>query len=84
MEEISKDGQIGRAAMKADMDRKTARRHVEAAKLPSEMKEPWTWRTRPDPFAEDGARAWRLLREQDDSASMAVPRISKLITRDLS
>jgi hypothetical protein len=34
MEEMSKDGQIGRAAMKADMDRKTARRYGTAAKLP--------------------------------------------------
>ncbi len=46
---MSKDGQIGRAAMKADIDRKTARRYVAAAKLRSG----WTWRTRPDPFAED-------------------------------
>ena len=53
MEEMSKDGQIGRAAMKAGMDRKTARRYVAAAKLPSEMKQPRSWRTRPDPFAED-------------------------------
>jgi hypothetical protein len=53
MEEMSKDGQIGRAAMKADMDRKTARRYVAAAKLPTEMKEPRWWRTRRDPFVED-------------------------------
>jgi hypothetical protein len=30
MEEMSKDGEIGNAAMKADMDRKTARRYVAA------------------------------------------------------
>jgi len=53
MEEMSKDGHIGQAAMKAGMDRKTARRYVSAAKLPSEMKEPRWWRTRPDPFGED-------------------------------
>lgn len=53
MEEMSKDGQIGQAAMKAGMDRKTARRYVAAAKLPSAMKEPRWWRTRQDPFAED-------------------------------
>lgn len=33
--------------------RKTARRYLAGAKLPSEMKQPRTWRTRPDPFAED-------------------------------
>ena len=52
MEEMSKHGQIGQAAMKADMDRKTARKYVAAGKLPSELKQPRDWRTRPDPFEE--------------------------------
>jgi hypothetical protein len=52
MEEMSKHGQIGQAAMKADMDRKTARKYVEAGMLPSEMVRPRDWRTRPDPFEE--------------------------------
>jgi hypothetical protein len=50
MEEMSKHGQIGQAAMKADMDRKTARKYVATGKLPSELKQPRDWRTRPDPF----------------------------------
>ncbi len=53
MEEMSKHGQVGLAAMRAGMDRKTARKYVKAEKLPSEMVQPRTWRTRPDPFAED-------------------------------
>jgi len=52
MEEMSKHGQIGQAAMKADMDRKTARKYVGEGKLPSELKQPRDWRTRPDPFEE--------------------------------
>jgi hypothetical protein len=60
MEEMSKDGQIGQAAMKAGMDRKTARRYVGAGKLPSQMKEPRSWRTRQDPFATD----WPAIAEQ--------------------
>ncbi|HSQ32507.1 MAG TPA: IS21 family transposase [Gemmatimonadaceae bacterium] len=52
MEEMSKHGQIGQAAMKADMDRKTARKYVAAGKIPSELKQPRDWRTRPDPFDE--------------------------------
>ena len=68
MEEMSKYGQIGRAAMKADMDRKTARRYVAAGKLPSKMTIPRTWRTRENPFGEHwpelerrprGRRRWR-------------------------
>jgi hypothetical protein len=53
MEEMSKHGQVGLAAMRAGMDRKTARKYVKAEKLPSEMVQPRTWRTRPDPFAQD-------------------------------
>lgn len=52
MKEMTKHGQIGRAALKADMDRKTARKYVAAGKLPSELTAPRTWRTREDPFAE--------------------------------
>lgn len=53
MEEMSKHGQIGRAALRADMDRKTARKYVQLGKLPSELKEPRTWRTRENPFEAD-------------------------------
>ena len=53
MEQFNKHGQIGRAALRADMDRKTARRYLKEQKLPSELKEPRTWRTREDPFEED-------------------------------
>jgi Mu transposase-like protein len=63
MEEMSKHGHIGQAAMKADMDRKTARRHAAAGKLPSELKQPRWWRTRPDPFAEDWPAIAAMLAE---------------------
>lgn len=52
MEELSKHGRIGDAAMKADMHRETARKYVAAGKLPSEMTAVRDWRTRPDPFEE--------------------------------
>jgi hypothetical protein len=52
MEELSKHGRIGDAAMKADMHRETARKYVAAGKLPSEMTVERDWRTRPDPFEE--------------------------------
>lgn len=53
MEELQKNGGIGLAAMRAGMDRKTARKYVRAGQLPSELRNPHTWRTREDPFAED-------------------------------
>lgn len=59
MEEMAKHGKLGLAAMRAGMDRKTARKYVTTGKLPSEMAAPRTWRTRSDPFAEvwDGLAA---------------------------
>ena len=58
MEEINTHGRIGHAAMKAGMDRKTARKYIEAAKLPSEMNTARDWRTRKNPFEED----WPVVR----------------------
>jgi predicted site-specific integrase-resolvase len=49
MEEMSKHGQIGNAAMKAGMDRKTARRYVADGKLPSEKSKTRDWRPRGTP-----------------------------------
>lgn len=60
MEEMSKHGQIGRAAMKADMDRKTVRKYLSAGVLPSQLRVPRAWRTREDPFAahDEQITAW--------------------------
>jgi hypothetical protein len=41
---------LKKAARKADMDRKSARKYREGP-LPSEVRAPRTWRTRPDPLA---------------------------------
>ena len=53
MDEMSKHGRLGVSAVRAGMHRKTARRYMELGKLPSELKEPRSWRTREDPFAGD-------------------------------
>lgn len=50
MEEMSKHGRVGRAAMKADVDRKTARKYVTAGAMPSSMSKARTWLTRANPF----------------------------------
>ena len=44
---------IADAAMKSRMCENTARKYVQARKLPSEMCSPHTWRTREDSFADD-------------------------------
>lgn len=62
MEEMTKHGELGRAARKADMDRKTAHKYVRAGKLPSELEPARSWRTREDPFAEHWAEVEEQLR----------------------
>jgi hypothetical protein len=37
MDELNKHGQLGTAAMRAGMDRKTARKYRDLGKLPSEL-----------------------------------------------
>jgi hypothetical protein len=48
------------AAAKAGMDPKTARKYLRDRRLPSEMRQKHTWRTRPDPFAD----VWEQIRQQ--------------------
>jgi len=46
-----KEETLGAAAAKAGMDEKTARKYLQLGRLPSQIKAPHTWRTRPDPFS---------------------------------
>lgn len=62
MQEIEKHGKLGLAAVRAGMDRKTARKYVKLGRLPSELKEPRWWRTRANPFKEDWPWVEGLLR----------------------
>lgn len=59
MSEYQKTGNLSKAAVRADLDVKTARKYVQAGKLPSQMKKGRTWRTRRDPFG----RHWSLCAE---------------------
>jgi transposase len=63
MKEYQKSGAIGYAAMKAGMDRKTARRYVRLGKSPSELRRPRTWRTREDPVKAIWPEAERMLQD---------------------
>jgi hypothetical protein len=63
MEEMTKHGKLGMAAMRAGMDRKTARKYVADGHLPSELAGPRHWRTREDPFDEHWPEVEELLRD---------------------
>jgi len=53
MDEMSQHGQKGVSALRSGMHRNTARRYLASGKVPSELREPRSWRTREDPFASD-------------------------------
>jgi len=53
MEELDRQGKVGVAALRAGMHRNTARRYRDLGKVPSELKQPRSWLTRADEFAED-------------------------------
>ena len=72
MEEMSRQGRMSVAAMKADMDRKTARKYVASGKLPSEMRSPREWRTREDPFDGDWPAVEALLVEMPELEAKTV------------
>ncbi len=50
MEEYQKTGNLSKAALRSDLDSKTARKYLKSGKLPSQMRVEHTWRTRSDPF----------------------------------
>jgi len=47
---VQTEKNFGIAAIKSGMDEKTARKYRKLGKLPSELEQPHTWRTRQDPF----------------------------------
>ena len=52
MKHVKKGKKLSVAAAKAGMDPKTARKYLRSRRTPGEMREPHSWRTREDPFAE--------------------------------
>jgi hypothetical protein len=72
MEEMSRGGRVGRAAMKADMDRKTARKYIAEGGLPSEMMKERGWRTREDPFVEHWPEVEALLTDAPELEAKTV------------
>ena len=72
MQEYQKTGEVGRAALRSDLDPKTARKYLEAGKAPSQMPIEHSWKTRPDPFAKHWAAAEAMLREAPELEGRAL------------
>src|SRR5271170_6987246 len=62
--QLNQGGSLRRAAMKAGMDRKTARKYRGQGRLPSEVRRAHTWRTRTDPLAAVWSSLEELLQRQ--------------------
>ena len=72
MKEYRKHGKVGRAALRAGMDRKTASKYLSGGRLPSEQQRERTWRTRTDPFEEDWPAIRKLLDEAPELEARVV------------
>jgi Mu transposase-like protein len=57
---LNQGASLRTAAMRANMDRKSARKYRNLGQLPEEVRRPHTWRTRPDPLVE----VWPAVVEQ--------------------
>ncbi len=63
MKEMSTHGQIGKAALRSGMDRKTARKYLAQDPTSPEPKRERDWRTRPDCFEQDWALIETMIKE---------------------
>lgn len=63
MSEYQKTGNLSKAALRADLDLKTARKYVKSGKLPSQMRKDRAWRTREDPFIRHWAECAEILED---------------------
>lgn len=66
MEEYQKHGKVGVAAARSGMHRNTAGKYLKTGRLPSDLKPPRWWRTRPDPFEEDWPEVASMLEAAPD------------------
>lgn len=72
MEELGKGATREVAGLRAGLSRNTAGKYASLGKLPSELKEPRTWRTREDPFAEAWPEVERMLSDAPELEAKAL------------
>jgi hypothetical protein len=72
MNEYQSSGVVDHAAMKAGMDRKTARRYLRTGLRPAELRKAHTWRTRKDPLAAIWPETERWLGESPEVEAKAL------------
>ena len=63
LKEFNKSGEITMSSMKSGMNRKTGAKYLKLGKGPCELRQPHTWRTRPDPFADIASEINNMLKK---------------------
>lgn len=63
MSEYAKTGNMTGSALKADVDRQTARKYIQAGQGPKELQAQHRWRTRPDPLERVWPQVAAMLRD---------------------
>ena len=69
MSEYKKTNNVTDCALKADVDRHTARKYLEAGQNPAELQAQHTWRTRPDPLDKIWSEVTAMLRDAPELAA---------------
>ena len=72
MSEYQKMGKLEKAALRAGLDRKTARKYLGSGQLPSQDATVHDWRTRPDPFAAHWSEVEVLLQDAPELEAKAL------------
>jgi transposase len=72
MKEYTKTGKKGASGLRAGMSRNTAAKYLKLGKLPSELKQPRSWRTRPDPFEDDWPEIHQRLQDAPELEGKAL------------
>jgi len=72
MKEYRRTGKVGESALRSGMSRNTATKYLKSGKLPSELKSPRTWRTRPDPFDGEWPEIEQRLRDAPELEAKAL------------
>jgi hypothetical protein len=72
LREYARTQNMSISALKAGVDRKTARKYLQAQQPPEQLQDPRTWRTRADPLAKVWPEAEKMLRDAPELEGKAL------------
>jgi hypothetical protein len=72
LREYARTKNMSISALKAGVDRKTARKYIHAKQPPEQLQQPRRWRTRPDPLGQVWPQVERMLRDAPELEGKAL------------